>query len=183
MLCKLRYAVTHPIRLLLPLAIVLNIIPIFVEDIYQSYFLFPIFYFFGSYFILLNFPCIVESLHKSPKYFEDLIVQNDNLDDNTFQRIYTIVMNLLLAIVFAALADYVIIQGVEDKSFVELSALIGGNVFLFMKIQNQTGKILVSIFYTCRENKKIREQLKNTLPPENIEIEMKEIENNTQNIN
>lgn len=143
----LRYKVTSPIRLLLPISGLLFAIPfIFEKDIFL-YITLPLCYFAALYMVLLNFPGVVESLHTKPLYLEDLELARQGTDtpDLTFQYIYSIIMNFLLAILFAGISEYVILQPIREKPIVEVCAIIGGNLALYYKIQGIVGKIILKL--------------------------------------
>ena len=151
---KLRYGLCSPIRSLLPLSMGLFIVPILFLDTANNYIYLPVAYFFAMYFWLINFPSICESLHKTPIYFEDLQLARKEHTDHTFQRAYNAAMSFILALIFAGVADYVIIQGVTGKDPAEVTAIIGGNAFLFMKIQNEAGRVLLTVCHAAKENEK-----------------------------
>jgi hypothetical protein len=126
-------------------------------------FIFPFFYFTASYIIFLNFPCISESMHRKPVYYEDLTINREGVENNTFQRVYSIVMNFILAIIFSAVSEYVIIQGVDDKPLAEITAVVGGNIFLFVKIQDAVGKVLLYMCFYIKDNKRISDTLTDSM--------------------
>ena len=107
----------------------------------------PLFYFLGLYFFLLNFPGLAESLHKRPLYMEDLEIARLGAatPDRTFQHIYSIVMNFILAALFAGLTEYVILNDIREKPIVEALGVIGGNLGLYYKIQGTVGGIMIWI--------------------------------------
>jgi len=131
---------------------------VFREEL-MNYYTFPIFYFFGSYFFFLNFPIIGEILHGKPVYIEDLILSTEEkVDDDSFKKSYAVIMNFILAVLFAIFSEYIIIQGVRDKPVIEIFAIIGGNWSLYMKAQNTIGKILLDFCY-CMKSKEHQRRL------------------------
>ena len=168
-MCKLRYKLLSPIRLLLPLSTGLFVTPFFVDDL-MNYYVLPVFYFFGSYFFFLNFPTIAEKLHQQPIYLEDLVLARGGELDHTFQRWYNVIMNFVLAALFAAFADYVILRGVGDLPLIEMLAIIGGNISLYMKTQDSVGKTLMSFIHILKTNEENRHDENSTTAP--CEIEM-----------
>lgn len=156
-MCKIgiRYKLLSPIRLLLPAAGVLYIIPFIFPQLYTVV-LFPLCYFFASYFTFLNFPCVVETLHKKPMYFEDLALIEKRISSNLFQKVYTVVMSFLLALIFAIVADYVLVQGIHTKSTADIVGTIGANILVFMKVQNEVGRNLVGVCHTFKDVKVVR---------------------------
>ena len=154
-MCKLRYKLPSPIRLLLPLSAGLFVTPFFVDEL-MNYYVLPVFYFVGSYFFFLNFPTIAEKLHQQPIYLEDLVLARGGKLDYTFQQWYNVIMNLVLAVLFAAFADYVILKGVEDLPLTEMLAIIGGNISLYMKTQDSVGKTLVGFIHILKTNEETK---------------------------
>lgn len=158
----LRYKVLSPIRLLLPISGVLFAIPfIFKEDL-LLYTTVPLLYFLGLYFFLLNFPSVVEKLHQRPLYLEDLEIARlgTSTPDRTFQHIYSIIMNFLLAVLFAGFFEYVILQDdIKEKPIVEMAAIVGGNLGLYYKVQGIIGKFMIWIChkYKLKRLKKLEE--------------------------
>ena len=153
---KLRYKLLSPIRLLLPFSSALFATPFFVPEL-MNYYMLPIFFFFGSYFLFLNFPSIAENLHARPVYLEDLVVARGGTLDHTFQRWYSAIMNFVLSLLFAAFADYVIIKGVRELPATEMLAIIGGNISLYMKTQDTIGKTLVGFIHILKTNEEDRQ--------------------------
>jgi len=149
-----RYDIFSPIRLLLIVSLVFLTIPyIFREFLFNTY-SFPIFYFFGSYYIFINFPIIGETLHEKPTYIEDLVMSTNGIDDHSFKKKYSVIMNFILALLFSLFAEYVIVQGIEKRPIIEILGIIGGNLSLYMKTQNTIGKILLT-FYSFMKTKEI----------------------------
>ena len=154
-----------PIRWLLPLAVVLFALPfVFKENLMFA--TVPLFYFLGLYFILLNFPKITESINKKPLYIEDL---KDEIygENSKFYYSYVVLMNFILAALFAGLAEYVLVKGLKNKPVAEILAVVGGNISLYMKIQHSSGKIILKICNCCKNY---------MLKKQNVEIEMVDIE-------
>ncbi len=151
----LRYKVLSPIRLLLPISGTLFALPFIFEKDLLLYTTIPLFYFLGLYFFLLNFPGLVESLHKRPLYMEVLEIARLGAatPDRTFQHIYSIVMNFILAALFAGLTEYVILNDVREKPIVEALGVIGGNLGLYYKIQNTVGGIMICICHKYKLRK------------------------------
>lgn len=140
-----------PIRALLPFSVLFIVLPCVFREELLNVIAIPVFFFLGSYFFLLNFPQIGNTLHAKPLYVEDLIVEYNDIQDKTFHKIYTVTMNFLLAVIFASISEYIILQDLVNKPLVEIFAIIGGNVSLYMKVQNITGKLLLKIFYTLKQ--------------------------------
>lgn len=169
----LRYKVLSPIRLLLPISGTLFALPfIFQKDLLLITTL-PLFYFLGLYFFLLNFPGIAESTHKRPLYIEDLEIArlDASTPDRTFQHIYSIIMNFLLAALFAGLTEYVILNDIREKPLVEALGIIGGNLGLYYKIQNNLGNMMIWIChkYKLRRLRQLESSKDETIElPENV---------------
>jgi hypothetical protein len=79
-------------------------------------------------------------------------------------------MNFVLAALFAAFADYVILRGVGDLPLTEMLAIIGGNISLYMKTQDSVGKTLMSFIHILKTNEENRHVENSTTAP--CEIEM-----------
>ena len=159
-----RYSVCSPLRLLIPCTGALFAIPIFLKKELMNYYSLPVFYFFGSYFFFINFPIIGEILHGKPTYIEDLVLSSSHdgdIDDHSFKKIYSVLMNFILAVLFAVFAEYIIIQGIRDKSVIEVLGIIGGNWSIYMKAADTFGKILLNICY-CMKSKEVRRRLSET---------------------
>jgi hypothetical protein len=150
-----------PIRLLIPVSIALVTIPWVFREYLLNYYSFTVFYFFGSYFFFINFPILSEILHTKPVYIEDLILTSNQdaipFDNHSFKKKYTVLMNVILAILFSIFADYVILQGVHEKSIIEVMGILGGNLSLYNKVQNTLGKSLLTLcncFKTEEQNRR-----------------------------
>jgi hypothetical protein len=166
---KLRYNVCSPIRLILPLAGGLLVVPFLIPEVRTVFFL-PFFLLFPAYFILLNFPSIAESLHSRPVYFEDLsIVARGMGGDATFQKVYTILMNIILAIIFTGVVEYTVLKGFDNQSFAEILGTVGGNVAIFASIQNYIGRKLISLCYTLKSDDTIRDHARSAVDILNID--------------
>jgi len=168
----LRYKVLSPIRLLLPISAGLFALPFIFEKDLLVYTTLPLFYFLGIYFFLLNFPGLAESMHKRPLYIEDLEIARIGVDtpDRRFQHVYSIIMNFLLAAVFAGLAEYMILNNVREKTIVEALGVIGGNLGLYYKIQSNLGRVMIGIChkYKLRSLNQLEDNIEGMELPENI---------------
>jgi hypothetical protein len=150
-----------PLRLLLPVSAVFLSLPWVFKQELVNYYSFPVFYFFGSYFFFINFPIIADLLHCKPSYIEDLIFTSDGIDNHSFKKKYAVLMNFILALLFAAFSEYIIVEGIQDRSIFELLGVIGGNISLYLKVQNTMGKFLLE-FCKCfksQEHGKIEKRL------------------------
>lgn len=141
----------NPIRALLPFSVLFTCLPFIFPEQLMTFISMPVFFFFGSYFFLLNFPRIGNKLHAKPLYVEDLILEYNNVREHTFRNVYTVLMNFMLASLFAVVSEYLIIRGIHDKPFIEICAIIGGNLSLYLKVQNVTGKLMLKIFYRMKQ--------------------------------
>ena len=110
-------------------------------------------YFWSSYIILWNFPQINASLYSEPLYLHDL-------DRSPYKNYYLRIMNLCLAILIGLFADYALIKGIlKDKSLIEISAIIGGNLSLLGTIQTEVGNIMLSICHLCKKKSERKRKL------------------------
>ena len=141
----LRYNILSPIRLLIPVSGALFAMPFIFRQDLLLFTTLPLFYFLGLYFFLLNFPGIAESLHRRPLHLEDLeIVRLEtSTPDLTFQYIYNIIMNFLLAVLFAGIVEYAVFQDIRSKSVMEALGIIGGNLGIYYKTQTIMGKFMI----------------------------------------
>lgn len=148
----LRYKVLSPIRLLLPVSGALFALPFIFQKDLLLYTTLPLFYFLGLYFFLLNFPGLAESLHRRPLHLEDLEMARlgSATPDRTFQHIYSIVMNFILAALFAGLTEYIILNNIREKPIVEALGIIGGNLGLYYKLQGWVGGVMICICHKCK---------------------------------
>lgn len=140
----LRYKICAPVRILLPISGLLFVVPFVFEKDSLLVTTMPLSYFLGLYFFLINFPGISESIHTRPLYIEDLKMEESNHSEK-FQKIYTILMNFLLASLFAGLAEYMIIQNILDKPLIEALGIIGGNLGIYYKLQRTIGGIMIAL--------------------------------------
>lgn len=163
----MRYSLTSPLRLLLPFSAIFIAFPIIFEDELMNMIALPVFFFFGSYFFFLNFPRIGEILHEKPLYLQDLIVAREGITDETFKMLYSIIMNFMLAFLFTSFCEYLIIRGVKDKPIIEVCAVIGGNLSIYVKLQYSIGKLMLT---ACHYLKQKNERLLDS--QEQTEIEM-----------
>ena len=136
-------------RFLLPFGLTSIIIPFFFQDYLIHYLWFPLLYLFGSFIIFFNFPVLVEYTHNKPLYLEDLTIQET--DNNKFRKIYIITMTFLLSILVSGISEYIIINGIRNKPIIELLGIIGGNISIYLNVQNVTGKILLKFFYFLKQ--------------------------------
>jgi hypothetical protein len=126
------------------------ILPVIYQDYLYDYI--PLFYLFGVYIILINFPNISTYLHTRPIYVNDLI-EMDEWDEiyvskakYNFRSTYVVVMNVFLALLVSILTEYALVKEIHDKPYVEIFGLFGGILSIYIKIQNVFGKLLLSTF-------------------------------------
>jgi len=129
-------------RFLLPISIGLFTTPIVWEGA-NNLIGFGLMYFLGMYFILFNYPSIGIFLRSKPHYLEDIT-------DENHKNYYIGIQNVLLSVLFGVIVDSIIVSG-RDKEIIELFAIIGGNLSLFIRFQSFIGKILLIIFDYCTE--------------------------------
>lgn len=167
---KLEYPIFSYIRLLLPCSVILFVSPPLFKTQMMNIYCICIFYFFGSYFVFINFPSLPEILHSKPTYVEDLVIEG-TINDETFKQLYNVVMCFFLSALVGFFSSYIIIQGVDNLSLFELLGIIGGNIGLYMKVQGIIGKILLLIFY-CFKEKKIQKNKRKESSEISIELEI-----------
>ena len=81
-------------------------------------------------------------------------------------------MNLVLALLFAAFADYVIIKGVRDVPLTGILAIIGGNISLYMKTQDSVGKTLVGAIHILKTNEETKQLEDSTDDSTEVQVEV-----------
>lgn len=141
------------VRLLLPISIGCFLIPIFVQDL-LNYIYTPILYFFGFYFILLNFPVIINVLYSHPIYIEHLEEKiTDNKAEHRFKKLYISGMNIVVALLFCGFTEYTLVKGIKNKSVIEILAIIGGTQSLFIRTQNIVGNLLLNLCHCFKIRK------------------------------
>jgi len=106
---------------------------------------------FFSFFIpLWLVPGISRSLNSRPLYIGDI-------ENSRFESFYINIMNLVLAIGCAVFFEnWVIRKLMENKSFLEITALLGGNITFFGIIQNYFAKMLLSVCHGCKISEEAR---------------------------
>jgi len=158
-------------RFLLPLSVVGYALPFFINDLTDLISL-GLCYFWSSYIILWNFPKISASLNSQPLYIE-------NLNESEYRQYYIYIMNFCSAILIGMVADYSLIKGVmNDKTLIEITAIIGGNLSLLATVQNEIGKVMLEICHFLKqrhENKKPKRKL--SIEIDETSVELSEIVN------
>jgi len=106
---------------------------------------------FVSFFIpLWLLPGISRSLNARPLYIGDI-------ENSRFESFYINIMNLVLAIGCAVVFEnWIIRKLMEDKSFLEITAMLGGNITFFGIIQNYFAKMLLSVCHGCKISEEAR---------------------------
>jgi hypothetical protein len=187
------------LKYLLPISAFLLISPLVFPDQLVNYITLPIFYFFGMFFLLINFRQVGEFLYRKPIYLEDLVVeqrmirlQNPSIftgvyNDNTLQLTYGVVMNFILAFLFALFSEYIVVKDVRQLPIIEIFGIIGGNLSLYFRIQSIVGKIIIKIFHIFkkklekdRENLKEQSSIETVMTDDNIELTIIASENDTK---
>lgn len=102
------------------------------------------------------------------------MIVEKNISNKTFQKVYTVVMSFLFAVIVSLLAEYILIQGVEDKSYSDIIAIVGSNILVFMKIQSGVGKVLLTLFKSASEEQFFREVVER-MSTGDIQIEISDL--------
>lgn len=157
----LRYSYLSPIRLLLLLSVACFSVPIVFQDHLEIYITLPFFYFTGAYCFFLNFPSISEFLHSRPYYVDEMITDQHS-ESKAFRRWYNGIMNFMLAFIFSGMAEYIIFKDIQEKPVMEIIGIVGGNISLYMKVQNTIGKVVLWAF--DRMKRKHRESIELQTP-------------------
>jgi hypothetical protein len=117
---------------------------------------------FSSWVILWNYPKIGHSIQSKPLYVEDLISDFNNIGANyKFMEYYTKMTNFSLAILVTISADYAVFKNGKERDFIEILAVLGGVMALYLKCQDIIAKILLFICYYLKnmEAKKREDRL------------------------
>ena len=115
--------------------------------------------------ILWLFPIISTSLYSRPLYIGDI-------EHSRFEILYRCIMNIVLAIGCAVLFEnWVIRKLMENKSIIEITALVGGNITFFGTVQNYIAKILLSICHRCKLHEEARSR-RNSQDMEDVQSEI-----------
>ena len=139
-----RYSISNPIRCTIPISIALFIIPFFNYKDEFNILIFPLFYTISFFFILLNIPSVIENCDTKPIYYEDLIK-----DRFEYINTYQIIQNLFLSILLSGLFyNTVIYNEIIHKNYVDIFAIIGGNISLFSSIQSVFNRMFNRFFLT-----------------------------------
>jgi len=130
-------------RLLLPVALGLTLLPIYIE-ILRNVVMIAILYFFSSLMLLFNFPWISLYFHSKPKYVEDIDI-GENTENYDLRTIYETIMVFVMAIMIGLFADYIFLQEIKGPTL-EIIAFLGGIYSFYIKLQNIIGSILLKVF-------------------------------------
>lgn len=166
---KLGY--TCVLRSLIPISVLLIILPIIFPEYLLNMIFIPMFYSIGSFIVFLNFPKLGEVLYEKPLYLDDLVIITGNDRNHNFRRVYTTIMNFILSGLVAVFAEYAMVKGVTNKTPIEIMAIIGGIIALYMKTQGVVGKVLLKICHLAKE-RELHRRLSET------HVEMKQIDVN-----
>lgn len=108
-------------------------------------------YFLGSFCLLINFPSLSITLHSKPLYVEDLI---DERNDDRFKMVYEVLMIFLMSTMIAGFAEYIFLRNLSDRSPAEIVAILGGNLTIYLKMQNITGQIMLKACVCLRNRER-----------------------------
>jgi len=118
-------------------------------------------YSLGSFMLLVNFPYFSTMLHSRPIYYEDLRISDDtNAPDDRFKLVYEMIMIFFLSILIGAMADYVYLN-VYNLTPIEFLGIVGGNLSVYLRIQNIVGKLLLKCCYFIKHRQETRELTNN----------------------
>ena len=100
-------------------------------------------------------------LHSRPIYYEDLRISDDtNAPDDRFKLVYEMIMIFFLSILIGAMADYVYLN-VYNLTPIEFLGIVGGNLSVYLRIQNIVGKVLLKCCYFIKHRQETRELTNN----------------------
>lgn len=123
-----------------------------------------VFYFVGSFMMLTNFPYFSTMLHSKPVYVDDLSIQvSSNNIDTRFKTVYELIMVFFLSGLIAVFADYIYLNGINVPPL-EFIGIVGGNISVYLRIQNTVGKILLKLCFCLkrREENRLTEEIPET---------------------
>jgi len=115
-------------------------------------------------------------LHSKPIYYEDLsiIKTSSHRIDTRFKTAYKLLMIFCMSVMMGALADYMYIS-VGERPAIECLGIIGGNMSIYLRVQNITGKVLLKICYYCKnrelQNESMVDDEKSEVEDEKSEVE------------
>ena len=131
-------------------------LPYVFIDLSLSHFIQIIMLFSSLFIILWLFPDISRSLYSRPLYIGDI-------ENSRFEISYINTMNLVLAIGCTIFIDnWILKRLIENKSILEITALLGGNITFFATIQNYFAKMLLSVCHRCKLNEEARSRRNST---------------------
>ena len=108
-----------------------------------------------SLLVCFRFPGIVQSLHSKPVYYEDL-EDKFSLDTevrNRYQRIFTIIQTIFLAISLGIVTDFILYKSHLVGNYIELLGIIGGLLSLLNDVMVQFGKFVLGILEGKAKNR------------------------------
>ena len=137
-------------RVFIPTGILCLCLPFFVDEV-RAVLWIAFLYFIGSFMLLINFPYFSTMLHSRPIYYEDLSIINKTSKhiDTRFKTSYKLLMIFGMSVMMGALADYMYIS-IGERPAIECLGIIGGNISVYLRVQNITGKVLLKICYYCK---------------------------------
>jgi len=141
-------------RALIPIGLASLVLPIVLTELRNVMWV-AVLYFLGSFCILLNFPSLSITLHSKPLYVEDLI---DERNDDKFKMVYEVLMIFLMSTMIGGFAEYIFLRNLPDRSPVEIVAILGGNLTIYLKIQNITGQIMLKACMCLRNRERSRSE-------------------------
>ena len=77
-----------------------------------------------------------------------------------FKLVYEMVMIFFLSLLIGAMADYVYLNG-DNLSPIEFVGIVGGNLSVYLRIQNGVGKVLLKLCYFIKHRQESRELTNN----------------------
>jgi hypothetical protein len=102
--------------------------------------------------ILWNVPRLALLIHRRPKYPEDLVLSSryDKQTRYRFRRLYQLIMNCCLSILMVSCANYLLYRVPNDQPWLTTIGILGGVLFLYLRIQDATGEAILKLLYFYR---------------------------------
>lgn len=145
-------------RISLVIPIIYGLLLYYFNILYNNVYFFYIGLFINICIIFLNIPFFVTVLHTTPVYYEDLVLISNVTDTqiHSLQNIFT-TLNSIFTSAFITLSIFYILSYHElnNYSYLEILAFIGGLGSINLKLQAYIGKGLLTILYKVKNRRKI----------------------------
>lgn len=140
-----------------------------IEEIRNLYY-FPIVFTFGFFVLFWNFPWLVYFTNLKPTYYEDLFINEKQVDDyylsdkvkKKFDSIFLWTLIVMNSLLMGALSDYWLYKTDISLTDWQLLGVTGGILKLFQSVNTILGQIMISVikFFVKKEQNKYKLKLK-----------------------